>query len=1057
MHSKLGQENVDPTNQKTLTRSERFSMEHVKRSPLLWVLCVIMLLLIFLLGFFFLFSMPATVESTRRDADIIVPNFDEREYRRIVLPNLMQTILVSDPKSTTASAAVSVGVGSNQNPRDINGLAHLLEHMLFLGSSKYPDGRELQKNAELGGGYSNAYTSPEETNYYFISGEKEFEKSIDIFSWFFKDPTLNSESIEKEVQNVDSEHRKNLNNDSWKAMKLIKGISDVNYTYHDFFTGNVDTLWNIPLENNVNMSKTLRTFYEEYYSSNLMKLVIIGNQTLDELEKLATNKFIGVINKFKRPPKCAFPFRDTKFPLEIRFDPVKNTHSLTIAFMLGINVLKHHESNPLKYISDLITYQGPDSLFWNLKNLNLILDLDAGFVTYKCWSLFEIEFTLTDKGVETHEYVIQSFFLWLEYVRQNYESQDIWEIMSKVSEYDFYYMSQKPSTSDSSALASNMHKYPFKYVYATDSILLEQDNEAFKMVLDSVTVDNMLLLFSSPEMSNKNSSVYTDFSQKEEFYGTEYSLLPIDHFKMDSYGYPELDEGKLVLANNSEFIDPKKFKISAKNNFFPKQMEMVCYGTWNPLRFIMDVTHDCGEEAMKADGESITPTLLAKDNKGELWHKLDRSFKIPVANIRIRIETDKGNDNLKQSTTLYFFESLLGEWILENLYDALQMSYSFTFTATANGLEMNIEGYNDKILELTETLLKSFKNLEITEFKFEAIKVKFLNDLENLKTDQPFKLAFMFSKILYREHGHSFNQIFEAAKNLTLEDVENLHSELFNQAYIKTLVHGNILGKQASIFKQSIDSILQAGTLDNPAKAVTRLHFLDGPYVYAYHSFNPDEQDSAVFNTYQVSFIENRVPASIRDLICLNMISSLISNFAYNYLRTERQLGYIASSGAFSIGRSGFLYVTIQGNKESPQEMDNHIEEMLREFRSQEIRNMTQEEFEVVRDSVRQQITQPDQSLSDRTARIWKDITIIDQDFKIREKSLEQLDSLTLEELEDIYVRKIAPDDPKDVQKLSVQFYSSAQYPTLPTEFPNAFTKYKGINELNEEFVKSQF
>lgn len=216
---------------------------------------------------------------------IIIPKFDEREYKRTLLPNLIQTILIHDPKAKTASAALSVGIGSNANPKEINGLAHLLEHMLFLGSSKYPDDSELQNLVELGGGYSNAYTAAEETNYYFVSGGNEFEKALDIFSWFFRDPILDSKSIENEVQNVNSEHRKNMNNDNWKGMSLIKSLADKSHTYHDFNTGNEDTLWNIPLSKGINMSETLRDFYKSHYSANLMKLVIIGNKTVDELEK----------------------------------------------------------------------------------------------------------------------------------------------------------------------------------------------------------------------------------------------------------------------------------------------------------------------------------------------------------------------------------------------------------------------------------------------------------------------------------------------------------------------------------------------------------------------------------------------------------------------------------------------------------------------------------------------------------------------------------------------------------------------------------------------------
>lgn len=78
----------------------------------------------------------------------------------------------------------------------------------YLGNTKYQDPSTLGRLAERGGGFINAYTTNEETNFYFVSGNDEFQSAIDVFSWFFKDPILDSRSIEKEVQNVNSEHRK---------------------------------------------------------------------------------------------------------------------------------------------------------------------------------------------------------------------------------------------------------------------------------------------------------------------------------------------------------------------------------------------------------------------------------------------------------------------------------------------------------------------------------------------------------------------------------------------------------------------------------------------------------------------------------------------------------------------------------------------------------------------------------------------------------------------------------------------------------------------------------
>ena len=64
---------------------------------------------------------------------------DNRQYKYLELDNKMKVILVSDPDSQKSAASVNVGVGSFSDPNEFPGLAHFLEHMLFMGTKKYPD------------------------------------------------------------------------------------------------------------------------------------------------------------------------------------------------------------------------------------------------------------------------------------------------------------------------------------------------------------------------------------------------------------------------------------------------------------------------------------------------------------------------------------------------------------------------------------------------------------------------------------------------------------------------------------------------------------------------------------------------------------------------------------------------------------------------------------------------------------------------------------------------------------------------------------------------------
>ena len=85
--------------------------------------------------------------------------FDNRKYKLIEFKNKMLGLIVSDNQIKTAGATLRVNAGSLEEPENMNGLAHFLEHMLFYGSKKYPEENYLDKYLSKRSGFSNAFTS----------------------------------------------------------------------------------------------------------------------------------------------------------------------------------------------------------------------------------------------------------------------------------------------------------------------------------------------------------------------------------------------------------------------------------------------------------------------------------------------------------------------------------------------------------------------------------------------------------------------------------------------------------------------------------------------------------------------------------------------------------------------------------------------------------------------------------------------------------------------------------------------------------------------------------
>lgn len=99
--------------------------------------------------------------------EIIKKENDSRDYSFQVLQNGLRLLIISDPKTDFSACAFRVDAGSFEEPTEYLGLAHFLEHMLFLGSKKYPESDEYEDFFNKFGGYSNAWTSDNYTTYNF--------------------------------------------------------------------------------------------------------------------------------------------------------------------------------------------------------------------------------------------------------------------------------------------------------------------------------------------------------------------------------------------------------------------------------------------------------------------------------------------------------------------------------------------------------------------------------------------------------------------------------------------------------------------------------------------------------------------------------------------------------------------------------------------------------------------------------------------------------------------------------------------------------------------------
>ena len=122
------------------------------------------------------------------------PN-DDWAYRYLTLDNGLKLLLASDPNADKAAASLVVFRGSFHEPPERPGLAHFLEHMLFIGTEKYPEVDGYQAFISANGGSANAYTAGDHTNYFFDIDPAHFQAAMDRFAQCFISPKLDPDYV----------------------------------------------------------------------------------------------------------------------------------------------------------------------------------------------------------------------------------------------------------------------------------------------------------------------------------------------------------------------------------------------------------------------------------------------------------------------------------------------------------------------------------------------------------------------------------------------------------------------------------------------------------------------------------------------------------------------------------------------------------------------------------------------------------------------------------------------------------------------------------------------
>lgn len=295
-------------------------------------------------------ELPAAVktdEKPNRFENIVKSQQDSKNYLGLFLDNGMKVLLVSDSTASKSAACMCVEVGHMQDPVDVPGLAHLIEHVLFLGTQKYPQENEFRSFINESGGFCNAQTFADITKFFFDVVPDKLSEALERFSQMFIAPLFNETSIMREISAVNSEHEKNLASDAWRIRMVNKVIANPQHPFSKFSTGNTQTLLVNPKRFGIILRDELLTFHEAWYrSGNLMNLVVVGRNSLDELETMVKNYFtVGIDNKTVEIPSWSDQvYTSDQMMTKTYIVPLRDVRTMTLTFQTP-DLLPYYKSS----------------------------------------------------------------------------------------------------------------------------------------------------------------------------------------------------------------------------------------------------------------------------------------------------------------------------------------------------------------------------------------------------------------------------------------------------------------------------------------------------------------------------------------------------------------------------------------------------------------------------------------------------------------------------------------------------------------------------------------
>jgi len=790
------------------------------------------------------------------------PN-DDRQYSAMMLPNGLQVVLVSDPSLENSAASLAVGVGSAHDPVEQQGLAHYLEHMLFLGTEKYPEPDGFMKYTQANGGMTNAFTAFDKTNYLFQINAGKFDEALDRFSDYFKKPTFDPHFSDKERNAVNNEWSMQKAQDGWNTFRLDGLIANPKNPRTKFNIGNLETLKD---KEGSKLHEEMLAFYKRYYSANIMRLTLVGKQSLPELKALAEKHFMVIPNHNVKVPDITEPgLTKDQYAKTIHYKPIKEFKELFVDFPIK-STKSEWRLKQAEYVHNLITSEEAGTLGEQLRRQGLVKMVSAELASdvYGPDGYLRINAELTDLGLQKEDEIIAAIFNYVDLIKREGIKENYFRELQVMRSKDFENASKPDPLNQAVELTTAQFDVPVENLLNSTYVYERFDTKAMKKFVAQLDKHKARIWY-----VNKDEKVDTAIPHFEGRYRLG-DITKEDYARWDA------------LAGNYQF------NLPPMNNLFTDKPAPIVDALYKKPHQVLSQP---GVEAFLVHPEHY------REDKGIL---------------SLQINSPLGNMSAKNMVLASLLSDIYAKQQLGLIDRAGRASLKIEISpSTASSQAVFISGYTTKHAFLLQELLNAYATIGIDDKVYDEVVDSYRKALENAEKNHVFRQLYGHITRLSKKTNWDNEQLLAELAKITKQDVIIYHAAVKKDPLVRLFAAGNYT--DAAVKEMALQAAKILPGTRPPEQRTLPLYTTPTQNQLLELKDAVDLADSAVLQAWF------RDTKSDDERAQLTVLNALFGNAFFMQLRTNEQLGYVVQSFDYAVDDvPGFVMVVQSSNSDLP-------------------------------------------------------------------------------------------------------------------------------------------